>query len=98
MKNKPIARKSDLVVQESSDELLIYDLKTNEAFCLNETSAIVWQLCDGKHSIKEIATKMSKQLKTNISEDFVWHAIDQSNTDDLIENVADLNNQFTNLS
>ena len=98
MKNKPIARKSDLVIQEAGDELLIYDLKTNKAYCLNETSAIVWQLCDGDNSIEKIANEMSKQLKVEISEDFVWLAIDQLNKDELIENVENLNNQSANLS
>ena len=43
----PKARKENLVVQESNGEVLIYDLDTNKAFCLNETSALVWQACDG---------------------------------------------------
>ena len=98
MKNKPIARKSDLVIQESGDELLIYDLKTNKAYCLNETSAIVWQLCDGKNSISEMATKMSKQLKNEISEDFVHLALTQLIDDDLLESNENLNQQFKGIS
>ena len=39
MEFKPKARVSDLVIQESGNELLIYDLKTNKAQSLNETSA-----------------------------------------------------------
>lgn len=41
----PIARKTDLVIQEADDEVLIYDLSTNKASCLNKTAAFVWQNC-----------------------------------------------------
>ncbi|HZH35571.1 MAG TPA: hypothetical protein VEX64_12070 [Pyrinomonadaceae bacterium] len=40
-KNIPKARENDLVVQELKDEVLIYDLKINKAYCLNETSAAI---------------------------------------------------------
>jgi hypothetical protein len=39
---KPISRKSHIVVQYFGNEILIYDLTENKAFCLNETSALVW--------------------------------------------------------
>jgi hypothetical protein len=55
LKDYPHSRTKELVVQELKGELLIYDLSTNKAFCLNETSALVWQLCDGKSSISEIS-------------------------------------------
>ena len=41
MKNplNPIARSNGLVVQEMPDEVLVYDLDSNKAHCLNETAA-----------------------------------------------------------
>ena len=78
MNYKPSARKSDIVTQDSLDETLIYDLKTNKAFCLNETSALVWQLCNGRNSVSEISDAMSVQLKTLVSEDLVWLAVGRS--------------------
>jgi hypothetical protein len=39
--NNPKNRKNDIVIQELKDEILIYDLTTNKAYCLNETSAAV---------------------------------------------------------
>lgn len=48
MNTLPRNRTSDLVVQELEEETLIYDLKSNKAFCLNETSSLVWKHCDGK--------------------------------------------------
>jgi hypothetical protein len=46
-KDYPISRQNNIVTQEVESELLIYDLVENKAFCLNETSAFVWQNCDG---------------------------------------------------
>ena len=98
MNNKPLARNKDLLIQESGDELLIYDLKTNKAYCLNETSAVVWHLCNGKSLISEITENMSKQLKTPINDDFVWVALDQLNKDGLFEDKGDLDEQFAGSS
>ena len=47
MKQNPTARKNGSVMQEMPDEILIYDLDTNKAHCLNETSALVWKACNG---------------------------------------------------
>jgi len=76
-KNNPISRQDDIVVQQSKDEILIYDLKLNRALCLNETSALVWRLCDGTKSVEEISQAISKKLKTPVSEDLVFLALDQ---------------------
>jgi hypothetical protein len=77
----PVARKSGLVVQEMPDEVLVYDLNSNKAHCLNQTAASVWKACDGKTSISEIAAHFGK----GASEDLVWLAIDQLNESQLLE-------------
>jgi hypothetical protein len=76
----PMARKEGLVIQEMPDELLVYDLETNKAHCLNETAYSVWKACDGKNTVADIAA-----LFENGSEDLVWLAIDQLNENDLLE-------------
>ena len=83
--SRPSTRTDDLVVQDSGIELLIYDLKRNQAYCLNETAALVWQLCDGKNTVSEISDKMSQQAKTTVSEDLVWLALDQFGNDGLLD-------------
>jgi hypothetical protein len=77
----PIARKTGIVVQEMPDEVLVYDLNTNKAHCLNETAAKVWRSCDGKTSIAEIAANFGK----GNNEDLVWFAIDQLSESELLE-------------
>lgn len=99
MKNrmKPVTRKNDIVVQELKDETLVYNLKTNKAYCLNETSALAWQLCNGHRTISEISDEMSKRLKTLISDDFVLLALDQFK-DGLLENENEIADHFAGLS
>ena len=74
---KPKSRKEDLVVQETNGEVLIYDLRSDKAFCLNETSALVWNACDGSKDVNEIRSEVSKKLKKDADDDLIWLALDQ---------------------
>jgi hypothetical protein len=82
---KPKSREDNLVIQNFDTETLIYDLTRDKAFCLNSTSALVWQFCDGAKSISEIADLMTEKLKMPVSEDFVWLAISDLKREELIE-------------
>jgi Coenzyme PQQ synthesis protein D (PqqD)/Putative metal-binding motif len=82
----PIARQRDIVVQESSNEVLVYDLKTNKVFCLNETSAIVWGLCDGQNDFHSIATKLQNKSNEQIPVELIEIALDQLEQENLLEN------------
>jgi len=81
----PIARKEGLVIQEMPDEVLVYDLNTNKAHCLNETAAMVWKSCDGKNTVSDISQTMAQKLNASVPEDLVWLAIDQLSKDNLLE-------------
>jgi Coenzyme PQQ synthesis protein D (PqqD) len=98
MKNTPISRQSNLVVQELEKELLVYDLSTNKAYCLNETSALVYQLSDGKRTVQEISDLMSAKLNTLVSEDFVWLALNELKRDGLIENADEMKVYFAGIN
>lgn len=41
-------------MQRLNDEVLIYNLTTNEAFCLNDTAAKVFNACDGRATFDEL--------------------------------------------
>ena len=97
-KNIPKARENDLVVQELKDEVLIYDLKINKAYCLNETSAAIWNLCDGHNSVSDISRKLSNRLKQLVTDDLVYLALDQLKTDELLSKSDELEIKFNGLS
>lgn len=89
---RPEARKSGLVIQDLPEEILVYDLKTNKAHCLNQTAAVVWKLCDGNNSVTEISQLYSRQAGNQINEDLIWLAIDQLNENKLL--VTEVNSEF----
>lgn len=95
---KPIARKDDLVIQEVAGEILVYDLRTNKAICLNQTSALVWQNCDGNKNTFEIAEDMEKKLGNPVKEDLVWFAVKQLEKEKLLDNEVKIDNRFEGLS
>lgn len=48
---KPVARTTELVVEELGDEVLVYDLASDEAHCLGAAAARVWHACDGDTTV-----------------------------------------------
>ena len=75
----PRKRQDRLIVRELSNEVLVYDLARDKAFCLNQAAAAVWTLCDGESSPRELA----RTLKLN--DQVVWCALDQLGKDGLLE-------------
>lgn len=97
-KIKPLARKNDIVIQEFGNEILIYDLKSNKAYNLNETSALIWQLSNGDNTICEIAGNITKRLNSSINEEFVWLALEQLRKENLIENKTEISSLYQGIS
>ena len=81
----PNARKDGLVVQEMPDEVLVYDLDTNKAHCLNESAAFVWKSCDGIKSVRDITKTYQAEFGQNVPEDMIWLALDQLGEKNLLE-------------
>ncbi len=77
MLHTPTARQEGLIVNELEDETLVYDLERDEAHCLNQTAALVWKYCDGRTTVKEIATRVGIELKETIDPKVVWLALAQ---------------------
>lgn len=75
----PVAYQADLIVREVDNELLIYNLKTNKTFLLNQTCKNIYQFCDGKTSFEEL------KQKYNYSEDLVFLALDELKRNNLIK-------------
>ena len=74
----PQARTTGVVVEQLADEVLVYDLERDRAHCLNLAAARVWEKCDGKHSVSEIATEVG-------NEEVTWMAVEQLSRAGLLE-------------
>jgi hypothetical protein len=85
---KPLAKKDNIVVQNAENEVLVYDLNTNQAHCLNSTAAFVWQSCDGKNSVDAISTALAEKSGKQVPQEVVWMAIEQLQEKDLVETFA----------
>jgi hypothetical protein len=84
----PRARSKGLVIKELPDEVLVYDLTSDTAHCLNRTAALVWKGCDGRSAPAEIARQVSRELEMPVSEETVWRTLGQLQDDDLLEETA----------
>ena len=59
---KPHARDTNIVLKNLGNELLIYDLENDKAFCLNETSAAIWRKSNGKRTVAQIASLAASDI------------------------------------
>jgi hypothetical protein len=96
--SRPLSRKDQLVVQEHDEEVLVYDLRSNKAFCLNTTAALIWQACDGRQEISEISNLVANALDEPESEALVWLALDRLKKENLMEEEDLIAARFNGLS
>ena len=81
----PRALTEDFVIRELDDETLVYDTRRDKAHCLNSTSALVWNYCDGKTSAAQAARSLQNELDVAIDTDLVWLAVKQLERFHLVE-------------
>ncbi len=92
------ARSSEILTKEIGDETLIFDLRENKAFCLNETAVLVWNMCDGKRSVEQIREAFAERTSLEIEEDFIWLALEQLRKENLLENTDGIENHFKGIA
>jgi hypothetical protein len=74
---RPRAKSGKLVVRALADETLVYDVEGHRAHCLNRTAALVWELCDGRHTVSLIAEQVGERLSARVPEEVVRLALEQ---------------------
>ncbi len=52
-RTKPV-RKQCIFVQDIGREMLLYNAQEKVFHMLNPTAKIIWELCDGKHTIEDM--------------------------------------------
>ena len=81
----PLSRTDNLVIRELDDETLVYDMERDEAHCLNQTAALVWEQCDGKTTAAQAARSLQGKLDVSVDTDLVWLAVKQLQRFHLVE-------------
>ena len=56
-------RKQGLIVQDIGRETLLYSAEGKVIHALNPTAKLVWELCDGTHTIED----MEREIRMNFS-------------------------------
>lgn len=54
---KPL-HKSNLLLKDLGGEFLIYSAVQKEIHVINPTAQLIWELCDGRHTVDEIAQEL----------------------------------------
>jgi hypothetical protein len=54
---KPRSR-SDVITRDVRSQRVLYDNVSHSSHVLNETAEFIWNLCDGEHSITELAAEV----------------------------------------
>lgn len=61
MKSEAVPRaNTEFNLEQIDDELLLYHPAKTKAVYLNETAALVWQLCDSNRSVGEIVSLLEE--------------------------------------
>ncbi|MFV0389277.1 MAG: PqqD family protein [Pyrinomonadaceae bacterium] len=82
---KPKSRENEIVTQKTNDDLLLFDLESNNAYCLNSSNALIYSLCDGTRTIEQITEAFNRSSKSQVSADFIHLGIKGLSENRLIE-------------
>ncbi|HVT96788.1 MAG TPA: PqqD family protein [Acidobacteriaceae bacterium] len=74
-----------IIVKEIETETLLYDERTHRAWCLNQSSACIWRLCDGRRTVQQIAEAAGSELGSYVNEDLVLLALTELREKELLE-------------
>ncbi|HRH46802.1 MAG TPA: hypothetical protein PKY82_34470 [Pyrinomonadaceae bacterium] len=84
-KTLPLAKSEDFVVQELKNEVLIYNLKTNKALCLNSTASFIWNKCVPNSNYQDVINEFEKVHHQKIDDDFIDLVLDELSKADLLQ-------------
>ena len=85
----PLARETRLIIKELDDEVLIYDLDTDKAHCLNRMAARIWKNCDGSRTVATLRELIEEETNSPVPEEVVWLALDKLEKLKLLEQRVD---------
>jgi hypothetical protein len=74
-----------ITIQDVETETLIYDERSHKAWCLNRSSASIWRLCNGQHTVAQIAAIAAADLGSPVSEDLVLFTLEELRQKELLE-------------
>lgn len=71
--NKRVCLKAGFVLEQIDNEIAVYHPSLTTSVYMNESGAVVWQLCDGERTVRDIIDilceaypESSKQIKDDV--------------------------------
>jgi hypothetical protein len=71
--NKPVRRKGVVCKQLDETETMLYDPETEAIHILNPTARLIWELCDGKHTVADMIAATKSQFTGTDDSDISDH-------------------------
>ena len=62
------ARREGLIERELENELILYDPGSDRAYLLNQVSAAIWDMCDGRMSVSRMAEEIAQHFAIPIEQ------------------------------
>lgn len=59
--DKPLLANPDIVFREENEGSFLFDPNTGDLKCLNLMGSVIWKLCDGLLSIRQIEQRISER-------------------------------------
>jgi hypothetical protein len=53
-------KRTDVETRIVDDEVVILDVVANRVHRLNRSASVIWQWCDGQHSVPDIAARLAE--------------------------------------
>ncbi|GJQ48662.1 MAG: hypothetical protein HKUEN01_10480 [Candidatus Kuenenia stuttgartiensis] len=73
--SKPKKKQKGVIIQDIGKEVVLRNVDEKTIHVLNTTARIIWELCDGEHTIGDIERKLRETFSipddTNIRNDIV---------------------------
>jgi PqqD family protein of HPr-rel-A system len=60
-------RSADVTLQRVDQEAILHDRRNGRAHVINESAARVWELCDGRATLDEIAAALAASYNVDVS-------------------------------
>jgi hypothetical protein len=81
----PCSIRIHVSIQQVGAETLLYDERRHKAFCLNETSSVIWRLANGERTVGQISAAATLELEAPITSEVVSFALEELHRDGLME-------------
>ena len=87
---RPLVRTNQLICEEVSGELVVYDSLQKKAHHLNSTLTWIWHRCDGDTPMEALAAAFEQQFNVTNGLHVLSMGLEQLNANGLLENQIDI--------